>query len=139
MRSVTVCARVCLLTVSPETARPCEAGAQLAEPALAVFGGYLVFWYAFACSANLVSQRMDHSDPSYGLYLYAWPVQNLLIFYIPGISPLSVTAITLPVALMLGLLSWQLVEKPALRHKNLFGHSKSKLAGTRTPYVRETS
>lgn len=92
----------------------------LAEPAFAILGGYLIFWYAMACAPNRVSRMMDRADPSYGLYLYAWPVQGLLIFYISGISPWAVTAITLPVGVGLGLLSWHLVERPALRHKHVF-------------------
>ena len=89
----------------------------LAEPAVAVLGGYLVFWYAFSCKANSISRIMDHTDPSYGLYLYAWPIQNTLIFFFVGISPWMVAVITLPVALLMGLISWYLVEKPALRFK----------------------
>ncbi|MGH1574169.1 acyltransferase family protein [Methylobacterium sp. P31] len=91
----------------------------LAEPAFAILGGYLIFWYAMACAPNRVSRMMDHADPSYGLYLYAWPVQGFLVFNISGISPWAVTVITLPVGMALGLLSWHLIEKPALRHKHL--------------------
>jgi len=47
-------------------------------------------------------------------------VQSLLIFYISGISPWTVTAIALPVAFVVGLLSWRAVEKPALDQRTLF-------------------
>ncbi|WP_370693932.1 acyltransferase family protein [Methylobacterium sp. NEAU K] len=91
----------------------------LAEPAFVILGGFLIFWYAIGYPANCVSRGMDRIDPSYGLYLYAWPVQNLLIFNISDISPFTVTAITLPVATTLGLLSWRFIEKPTLRHKHV--------------------
>lgn len=112
---------VCLMFVQP-----------VAEVALSVFGGYLIFWFAFVYPVNRVSRAMDHNDPSYGLYLYAWPIQNLLVFYVAGIGPWTVTAVALPTALIFGLLSWRLIEKPALRHKGM-------LAGTRTRAVHAVS
>jgi peptidoglycan/LPS O-acetylase OafA/YrhL len=87
----------------------------LAEPAFAVLGGYLVFWFAFAVPPNGVSRAVDRADPTYGLYLYAWPVQNLLVAHVPGISPWTVAALAFATALPLGVLSWFLVERPALR------------------------
>ncbi|MGT2488238.1 acyltransferase family protein [Methylobacterium oryzae CBMB20] len=59
----------------------------LAEPAFAILGGYLIFWFAFAVRPTALSRATAQVDPSYGLYLYAWPVQNLLVARIPGISP----------------------------------------------------
>lgn len=54
-------------------------------------------------------------DLSYGLYLYAFPIQQLVLTLIPG-TPLPVmtcVAVTAPVAFA----SWHLVERPALRWK----------------------
>lgn len=90
-----------------------------AEPAVAVFGGYLIIWFAFACPVTRVSTWTDRIDPSYGIYLYAWPLQNLLVFFITGLEPWVVTTLTVPGALLAGLLSWHLVEKPALRTKGV--------------------
>jgi len=52
-------------------------------------------------------------NPSYGLYLYAFPIQQLIVERMPG-DPhpiLTCMALTLPI----GFLSWHLVERPALR------------------------
>jgi peptidoglycan/LPS O-acetylase OafA/YrhL len=87
----------------------------LAGPASILLGGYLTFWFAFAVRPNAVSLLTNRTDPSYGLYLYAWPVQALLIAHVPGISPWSVTGITLVIAGLLGVLSWHLIERPFLR------------------------
>jgi peptidoglycan/LPS O-acetylase OafA/YrhL len=89
----------------------------LAEPAFAILGGYLVFWFTFAVRPNALSRATAQVDPSYGLYLYAWPVQNLLVARLPGISPWTVAALTLAAALPLGILSWHLIERPLLQRR----------------------
>lgn len=57
-------------------------------------------------------------DFSYGIYLYAFPVQQTLIYFFKNslngwLLVLFATAVTVPVAVI----SWYLVEKPALRLK----------------------
>ncbi|WP_428487091.1 acyltransferase family protein [Rhodopila sp.] len=54
-------------------------------------------------------------DLSYGLYLYAFPMQQLVLYFLPGIQA-PIAACTL-LTLLIALLSWHLVEKPALRLK----------------------
>lgn len=55
-------------------------------------------------------------DPSYGTYLYAFPVQQTLIFLgvVRG-SPWSLFAVAAVVSLLCGYLSWHLLERPSLR------------------------
>jgi peptidoglycan/LPS O-acetylase OafA/YrhL len=89
----------------------------LAEPAFAILGGYLIFWFAFAVRPNALSRATAQVDPSYGLYLYAWPVQNLLVARMPGSSPWTVALLTLAAAIPLGLLSWYLIERPMLQYR----------------------
>jgi peptidoglycan/LPS O-acetylase OafA/YrhL len=55
------------------------------------------------------------NDVSYGLYLYAWPVQQLIAMYwAPGHALTFVVASTI-CALPLAAASWFLVERPAMR------------------------
>jgi peptidoglycan/LPS O-acetylase OafA/YrhL len=56
-------------------------------------------------------------DFSYGLYLYAWPVQQTLVHAFPGIGPWTLFAGATVIAVALGVLSWKLIERPALRFK----------------------
>jgi peptidoglycan/LPS O-acetylase OafA/YrhL len=56
-------------------------------------------------------------DVSYGLYLYAWPIQNTIVYYDRTISPWVLTPVTLAGAAMLGFVSWRLIERPALALK----------------------
>ncbi|WP_175539775.1 acyltransferase family protein [Nocardioides exalbidus] len=78
---------------------------------------YLAFWAAFALP--LFGQRLvSWGDASYGLYIYAWPVQQSIVQFLgTDTSPLLVTALATPAAWMLALASWLLVERPALRGK----------------------
>lgn len=58
-------------------------------------------------------------DLSYGLYVYAWPVQVLLLLVGGAAWSLPVyTAASLAGALVLALASWTFVESPALRFKS---------------------
>ncbi|MCJ2115487.1 acyltransferase [Methylobacterium sp. J-001] len=89
----------------------------LAEPAFAILGGYLIFWFALAVRPNLLSRATAQVDASYGIYLYAWPVQNLLVARQPGLSPWLAALLALATAIPLGFLSWYLVERPMLRDR----------------------
>jgi peptidoglycan/LPS O-acetylase OafA/YrhL len=58
------------------------------------------------------------TDLSYGVYLYAFPIQQLLIAHGWGVgSPWVLTALTLPLVVGIAWLSWTFVERPALRAK----------------------
>jgi peptidoglycan/LPS O-acetylase OafA/YrhL len=55
-------------------------------------------------------------DVSYGLYVYAFPVTQTVV-YAGVTAPTEIILIAFPVTYMLALLSWKLVEQPALRQK----------------------
>jgi peptidoglycan/LPS O-acetylase OafA/YrhL len=62
-------------------------------------------------------------DVSYGLYLYAFPVQQSIVDSTGGIAPGAMFALSLPITYALALGSWRLIELPALRRKP--GRSRS--------------
>jgi peptidoglycan/LPS O-acetylase OafA/YrhL len=90
-------------------------------------------WFFFAISlAWLVlsigiksepyQQRYDgihrtNADISYGLYLWAFPVQQALIYKIPGISFFGLLFGTLVIVVPIAYASWRLVEQPMLAEK----------------------
>ena len=59
-------------------------------------------------------------DYSYGLYVYAFPVQQALLVAAPRMSPLQLFAAAFVVTLGLAAASWHGVEKPALGLKSRF-------------------
>ena len=89
---------------------------QIAQLALLLPGAYLMFYFAFAQLTFLEPFR-TYPDISYGVYLYAWPIQKLLLWYFPSLSPGLLFLLSFILSCLLGLLSWQLVERPFLRLK----------------------
>jgi peptidoglycan/LPS O-acetylase OafA/YrhL len=89
----------------------------LCEPGTAIFGGYLIFWFAFNIRSQALNKIGRTTDISYGLYLYGWPIAELIVFYHRAVPAWQLTAMTLPLAAGAGFLSWILIEGPALRLK----------------------
>jgi peptidoglycan/LPS O-acetylase OafA/YrhL len=56
-------------------------------------------------------------DYSYGLYIYAFPIQQTLAAVDPGQSWLTLTLTSGTLTLGLAILSWRYVERPALARK----------------------
>jgi peptidoglycan/LPS O-acetylase OafA/YrhL len=55
-------------------------------------------------------------DFSYGIYIYAFPVQQLAAYF-GAVSPWSNMLWSAPAVLILSALSWHLIEEPVLRLK----------------------
>ena len=87
----------------------------LSEAGVTVFGGYLIFWFAFAVPPLNLGRFTRTDDISYGVYLYGFPVQQLIIWNFRTIDPWLLSLLALSIAGILGYASWMLVEKPALR------------------------
>lgn len=58
-------------------------------------------------------------DYSYGLYLWGFPMQQWVAHLAPQLPPAGNALLALPPAMLLAVLSWHLVERPALRLKSL--------------------
>ncbi|MEO5851993.1 MAG: acyltransferase family protein, partial [Nocardioides sp.] len=78
---------------------------------------YLCYWFAYALPP--LGRRVTRlGDASYGVYIWAWPVQQTIIdLYDGDVSPWVVILIATPVVWLLAQVSWHLVEAPALRRK----------------------
>lgn len=84
--------------------------------ALATFGAYAIVW--LGTRDNPLSRLSQHTgDLSYGVYLYGWPVQQLVRVFSPTDTPWVIVALSLPLSLLCAWLSHRFVEAPALRLK----------------------
>ncbi len=75
---------------------------------------YLTIYLA---GSPLLSGMSRMGDLSFGLYVYSYPIQQLLIHVWPGIPPMMNFLMTLLVTLPLAAWSWRCIESPALRLK----------------------
>jgi peptidoglycan/LPS O-acetylase OafA/YrhL len=77
--------------------------------------GYAVLTLGF--HPNLQLRIKLPNDYSYGIYLYAFPVQQAIMHSAPTQSALALFAMTMLATVPLAMLSWHLIEKPALKLK----------------------
>lgn len=85
---------------------------------------YLVLYLALAPSGPI--RRFNAmGDYSYGVYIYAFPVQQIVAAMYPGISPLGMLPIALGLTFALAALSWHFIEEPALRRREPVAASAS--------------
>lgn len=80
---------------------------------------YLLFYLAYV-PGGWLRQFNRLGDYSYGIYIYAYPLQQSVVALSGVISILALGLIALPPALLLAALSWHLVEKRALALKGRF-------------------
>jgi peptidoglycan/LPS O-acetylase OafA/YrhL len=80
-------------------------------------GTYLLLYVAYASRLRL--QRFGrYGDFSYGMYIYGYPVQQLLIERSGlALTPIRLTMVAIPLTAVLAVASWYLVESPFLRLK----------------------
>ena len=92
---------------------------RLAEPAIAVFGGYIIFAFAGCQRYEIFNRINNKNDISYGVYLYAWPIEKIILWNYgkTRLSPIDLIALgclTFVLSCAFGILSWHLLEKPLL-------------------------
>jgi len=97
-------------------------GSLVVGAACAPWGVSLTFPVALAYLLVFATRRRElwfppvtrYGDLSYGVYLYAFPIQQLLVQYHVARSPLTLFATATPLTLMAAMFSWHLVEKRCL-------------------------
>jgi peptidoglycan/LPS O-acetylase OafA/YrhL len=84
--------------------------------AFSVWLVYAVFWLAYVPKLHWFNRAGDYS---YGLYIYAFPIEQTLRQSFPAILPLQMFAAASVLTLACAMLSWHFVEQPALKLKNV--------------------
>ena len=91
-----------------------------------------VFWFAYRTRWHGYNRFGDYS---YGLYLWGFPIQQVIAHHLPNAMPLANAALSLPLAGVLAIASWHLVEKPVLAWKSLPRRIAYRLGASRPPAV----
>jgi len=77
----------------------------------------LTLWIAFV--ANRILARLNAlPDYSYGIYIYAYPTQQITSVLLPSWNPIAQLVISFFATIVPASLSWHLIEKPALALKS---------------------
>ena len=81
--------------------------------------GYIVLFIGYSPKVN-ISWPARFGDFSYGIYIFAYPVQQTVVYLFDGkMSAWSNFLISGVITYILAVLSWFLIEKRVLKHKNV--------------------
>jgi peptidoglycan/LPS O-acetylase OafA/YrhL len=77
---------------------------------------YVLFYLAYIPKGLLL--KFNHiGDYSYGTYILAYPIQQSIVHWYPGIATAELFLSSLSATLILAALSWHFIESKALRLK----------------------
>ena len=80
---------------------------------------YLVMYFAFL--KGPLNHFGKNGDFSYGIYIYAYPIQQTIVLFLgKELPPYQQILLAFVFVLLLAWLSWNFVEKPALKYKAYF-------------------
>lgn len=100
---------------------------------------YVLFYIAYVPSGR-IRKYNQMGDYSYGVYIYAFPIQQSVAALVPGASVLSMLSISASATFLLAALSWYLLERRALGLKGLcVSHTSRILTCGRTGALSRTS
>lgn len=80
---------------------------------------YIVLFLAYIPS-GMIRLFNNAGDYSYGMYIYAFPVQQSIASAIPSVSVVLMLVLSFCITLSLSIMSWHIIENRALRLKRRF-------------------
>lgn len=95
-----------------------------------LFLPYLIFYVVYVPSGG-VRKFNSIGDYSYGLYIYAFPVQQSIAALIPGVTVATMIAYSFSITFILSILSWHLIEKRFLKMKESYVFIERFIQGNR--------
>lgn len=86
--------------------------------------GYAALWLGLA-HISIIRQYNRLGDYSYGMYIYAWPIQQTLVQFFSISLPSILIIAAFPIALFIAILSWTFIEGPILKYRHRIGQAVS--------------
>ncbi len=87
---------------------------------------YLIFYLVYATKYLSTDKKLG--DISYGIYIYAFPVQQIVASLFPYFVPVENMLVSSVIVFVLAYVSWHYLEKPVLSlKKNLLGYKFKKV------------
>jgi peptidoglycan/LPS O-acetylase OafA/YrhL len=87
-------------------------------PIITICLTYIVMYLTFASKTKINGSKFG--DLSYGTYIFAFPIQQLVTYYFGGLMTWWLNfLISLPITLIFATISWHLIEKNALKYKKV--------------------
>ncbi len=80
---------------------------------------YVLFYLAYVPSGH-IRKYNQLGDYSYGIYIYAFPVQQSVAALIPGVSVFIMAMFSIAVTLIFAVFSWHFLERRALGLKGIY-------------------
>ena len=99
---------------------------------------YGVLWLGFAPAPALLAYNRI-GDFSYGTYIYGFPAEQVIATLFPGIGPLTMIVLGVPISILLGAFSWRFVERPALALRRMTGRRSVESAEAPYPGAAEAA
>jgi peptidoglycan/LPS O-acetylase OafA/YrhL len=65
-------------------------------------------------SKTLIKIKLP-GDYSYGIYIYGFVLQQVIAHFLPNISPYKSLIFTLPIIILMAILSWHFIENPSIK------------------------
>jgi len=85
-----------------------------------------VLLYISYVPTGFIRKFNNFGDYSYGIYIYAFPVQQSIVAMIPGISVFNLTCLAICMTLLFSWISWEFIERPVLNKKIFFSNKIKK-------------
>jgi peptidoglycan/LPS O-acetylase OafA/YrhL len=93
-----------------------------------VFGCYALTYFAYSPKIEL-HKFGKFGDFSYGMYIYAFPVQQMIVKYLGVMNTAANFIIVFLITLFFAVMSWKFVENPALQLKSKGNANIAKFEG----------
>jgi len=89
-------------------------GTSLAAPIYAFGLGYLALGFGLKMKSMPLQHFSSNNDISFGIYIYGWPVTQILVILYPWLNGIFLCLAALAITGVIAMMSWILVEKPTL-------------------------